>query len=183
MNKWINLILYQSVWLLAVAGAARGWWWAGPIAVAIFAALQLAVSTSRRSDVVLICIAAAAGFVIDSLFARSGALSYASPVPWVSLAPVWIVALWVNFALTLNHSLSYLKSNFVLAAALGGIGAPLAYWAAFKGWNAISFGESPIGTLIVLAFVWAVVTPILCLAANRLRKYDGALPALAGAVS
>ena len=183
MNKWINIIFYQGVWLLAVAGAARGWWWAGPVAVAIFAVVQLALSTSRRADFLLLCIAAAAGFAIDSLFARSGALSYAAPVPWTTLAPVWIVALWVNFALTLNHSLSYLRSHLALAAILGAIGAPLAYWAAFNGWNAITFTGRPIGTLVVLAAVWAVATPVLCVIANRLIERDHVVPTFTGAVS
>ena len=39
MKKWINIILYQAAWVIAVIGAARGDWWAGPTAVAAFAIL------------------------------------------------------------------------------------------------------------------------------------------------
>ena len=32
---WLpNAIAFQLVWLAAVGGAGRGWWWSGPLALA-----------------------------------------------------------------------------------------------------------------------------------------------------
>lgn len=182
MKKWINIIFYQVAWLIAVLGAARGDWWAGPAAVTAFAVVQLWLSKQPRADLYLMVIAAAVGFVIDSGFAQSGALRYASSEQW-TFAPFWIVALWINFSLTLNHSLSYLKLHLALASLLGAIGAPLAYWGAAKGWNAIAFEGHPTATLAALAFVWAVVTPLLCMAARYFTDRDSQMPLLGGAVS
>jgi Protein of unknown function (DUF2878) len=160
MNLWINAILYQATWLLAIAGAARSCWWAGPLALAIFAAWQFSVSLQRRADGLLVASAAAIGFAIDSVFAQTGLITYATAVPWEHLAPVWIVALWISFALTFNHSLAYLKTHPLVASALGGIGAPLAYLAAAH-WGALTLPATQWPSLAVLAVVWALLTPAL----------------------
>ncbi|MDR3388089.1 MAG: DUF2878 domain-containing protein [Rudaea sp.] len=167
MNLWINAILYQATWLVAIAGAAHDCWWAGLLALVVFASWQLAVSPQRRADVWLMLFAAVIGFAIDSTFAQTGLLEYAAATPWEHLAPAWIVALWISFALTLNHSLAYLKTHAWVGSALGGIGAPLAYLAAAH-WGAIVFPASPMPSLLVLAAVWAVLTPALCRLAQTL---------------
>ncbi len=182
MNKWINIICYQAAWLVAVIGAAHDQGWIGPVAVGLFAILQFTLSNERGADVRLVLVAAAVGFAIDSLFARSGTLHYAAAVPWVGTAPAWIVALWINFALTLNHAMAYLKTNLVLASLLGAIGGPLAYWGAATGWHAIEFPDRPAAALLALAIVWALVTPLLCMFAQRLTDH-GASAALKGAAS
>ncbi|MGH8042656.1 MAG: DUF2878 domain-containing protein [Rudaea sp.] len=182
MNLWINAIAYQATWLIAIAGAAHGWWWAGPLALIAFAAWQFSISTLRRADTMLLVCAAVIGFVVDSGFAQSGLLDYSAAVPWPQLAPVWIVALWMSFALTLNHSLAWLKSHASAAALLGAIAAPLAYLAAAH-WGALAFAQARLPTLLVLAAVWAVLTPALCVLARQLAgtqrtgtMYHGAAP-------
>ncbi|MBS0569576.1 MAG: DUF2878 domain-containing protein [Proteobacteria bacterium] len=177
MNLWINAAFYQATWLAAVIGAARGWWWAGPALLAVFASWQLATSAQRRADTELMLVAASAGFIVDSAFVRCGLLQYATTVPFATLAPVWILALWISFALTLNHALAYLKSHLFRAALLGAIGAPLAYLAAARGWGAIVFVASPSLALGALAVVWAIVSPALFwLAGRRTRIAVGTAP-------
>ena len=167
MNLWINAIAYQTTWLAAIGGAAAGWWWMGPLALLLFAAWQLPRSTQRRADTLLLGYAGALGFGVDSLFAQTGLLSYAAAVPWPEWAPLWIVALWASFALTLNHSLAYLQRHLQVAAALGAIGAPLAYSAAARS-GALAFPPSATVTLVLLAAVWAILAPALSVLAMRL---------------
>ena len=169
MTLWINAIFYQATWLIAIIGAARGWWWAGPAALAVFAAWQLAVSTQRRADALLLACSAGIGFVIDSAFAQTHLINYSAAMPWPHFAPGWIVALWMSFALTLNHSLSYLKTHALVAATLGAIGAPLAYLAAAH-WGAITFPAASTPALLMLAAGWAVITPALCRLAQMLSQ-------------
>jgi hypothetical protein len=182
MNLWINAICYQLTWLAAIAGAGRGWWWAGPAAALTFAIVQLARSSTRRADAILIAVACVLGFAIDSLFAQRGLLHYAAAVPFVGFAPVWIVALWASFALTLNHSLAYLKQHLAVAAVLGAIGAPLAYYGAANGWGALAFPSDPVPALAMLSICWAAVTPGLAVCARYLCEHAPAIPALDGAV-
>jgi hypothetical protein len=154
-----NLIGFQLVWVSAVGGAARGWWWAGPLALLAFASWQLAVSRSPRADAQLLLICAAVGMAIDTLWVQLGWMRFEAAVPWSGLAPVWIVAMWMGFALTLNHSMATLNSRPWLGAALGAIGGPLAYWAAGSAWGAVTIAEP--AAYAGLALAWAVLTPAL----------------------
>lgn len=182
MSNWINIVFYQATWLAAIAGAAHGWWWAGPAMLAAFSAWQLAVSRERRADLELMACAAVVGFVVDTLWMRGGMFAYAAPVPSLDFAPIWIVALWMSFALTINHSLAYLKSHLRLAAMLGALGAPFAYWAAARGWNALFFVAEPALALGVLAIVWAILAPTLFVLAGQLVRENRARPIERGAL-
>jgi len=165
---WVpNAIGFQIVWLAAVGGAARGWWWAGPLALAVFAMLQLGVSRWRSADLKLMLIAAVLGFAIDSLWVQLGWIEFRSAQPWSSAAPVWIVAMWMGFALTLNHSLSALKAHVVIALLFGLIGGPLAYWIAASVWHAATIDASWL-PYAGLAVSWALITPLLLRLAQRL---------------
>ena len=182
MNNWINIVFYQATWFAAIAGAARGWWWAGPLMLGAFAVWQIAVSDERRADLQLMACAAIVGFAVDTLCVRSGMFTYAAPVPSPDFAPIWIVALWMSFALTLNHSLAWLKAHPALASVFGAVGAPLAYLAAARGWNALSFAARPALALGALAIAWAILAPALFLLARHLVRKDRARPILRGAL-
>jgi len=168
MKTLLNAMLYQLTWLATVGGAGHGYWWSGALMLLIFAAIQLPQSATRIADIQLLLIAAVVGFAIDSSLAVSGVLIYAAAVPWPHLAPLWIVVLWASFSLTMNHSLAFLRPRPVLAALFGGIGGPLAYWAAQRGFGAVSFGGNFLYTLSILAVIWAFATPLLYTLASLL---------------
>lgn len=157
------------VWLAAVGGAAQGYWWIGPLALVAFAAWQLPTSSQPRADTILMLGTALLGFAIDSFWVQSGLMRFTTPLPWATAAPVWIVALWMGFALTLNHSLASLKRHLAWAAALGVIGGPLAYAAAAGAWNAVELSEPTWMAYSALALAWGLVTPVLLIAAHRLE--------------
>jgi hypothetical protein len=169
MKLVANALCFQLVWLATVAGAAHGLWWAGPVAALLFAAWQVPLSDAPAADLKLMGIAALGGFVIDSALVIGGLLIFTTPVPWEWAAPVWIVALWVAFALTLNHSLAGLKKRPGLAVALGLLGGPLAYWIAARAWNAVELNGSALVALLAIGLIWAVITPLLLALAERLR--------------
>jgi uncharacterized protein DUF2878 len=174
MNVWINMVLYQATWIAAVAGAGQGLWWPGLVVLALFAVLQLALSQWRRADACLFLGVSLLGFVIDSTFVQLGLMQFQAALPWPSLAPVWMVALWTSFALTLNHSLAFLQTRLLLATLLGAIGAPMAYLAASRGWQALSFPQGVAPMFIATALAWAVLMPLLSRASLRLRALDTA---------
>lgn len=182
MRHWLpNAIAYQLVWFATVGGAGYGWWWAGPVAFVVFAAWQLPRSGALRSDLlradVLLCVAAAvAGAVVDSIWAGTGLMRYASPLPSSQFAPVWIVTLWMSFALTFNHSLAMLKPRLLLAAGLGACGGPLAYAISGRAWEAVDLGVRFGPALLALAIAWAIVLPLLFLLARRLAPTTGVTP-------
>ncbi|KFN46534.1 DUF2878 domain-containing protein [Arenimonas metalli] len=156
-----NVVGYQAVWLASVAGAGAGMVWAGPVTALVFAVATLAYGGRRAEDLRLLAVALPLGILLDTAFAASGWLRYAEPWPWTWAAPAWIWSLWAGFALTLNHSMAFLRERPVAAALLGLFGGPLAYWAAAGAFDAVSFG-APVGWVMgALAIGWAVVLPAL----------------------
>jgi hypothetical protein len=129
--------------------------------VTLYAAAHFAWTPDRRSDLRMLAIALAMGVVADSLLAATGVLAFASPWPWTFAAPVWILAMWAGFALTLNHSMAFLHGRWLMAAGFGAIGGPLAYWGAARGFDAVDFSLGLPIALASLAVVWGVAMPAL----------------------
>ncbi len=171
MRAWLpNAISFQIVWIAAVAGAAHGWWWSGPLALFFFAAWQLPASRWPRADCVLMVGAAVTGFALDSLWVQVQLMQFSTPLPWHGAAPVWIVAMWMGFALTLNHSLATLKRHLWWAALLGSIGGPIAYAIADRTWAAVDLMDPDWPALLALSVAWGVITPLLLVAASHLQR-------------
>ena len=159
--KAFNIVGFQLVWLACVAGAGEDLIWIGPIAAAAFAVAMLGCGGKAAADLRLLTIALPLGFTLDSAFAASGWLRYAQAWPSPHASPVWIWAMWTGFAMTLNHSLAFLRERPWLAAGFGLLGGPLAYWIAAGAFDAVSFGAPVSWVLIALAISWALALPLL----------------------
>ncbi len=160
-NQGINFIASQLLWLASVGGAANAMWWLGPLVFVVFAAWQLAPPNRARGDFALMGLALPLGFAVDSAMAASGLLRYASPMPSVHFAPAWILALWMGFALTFNHSLGYVMRRPWLAVALGAFAGPFSYWVAGRSWGAVQFADPLAAGLVWLAALWGVAMGLL----------------------
>ena len=156
-----NVVGFQAVWFASVIGAANGLPWAGPLAVAVYSALHLSLTPDRASDLRMLGIALAMGAVADSALAATGVLQFASPWPWTFAAPVWILAMWAGFALTLNHSMAFLRGRWLTAFLFGAVGGPLAYWGASRGFDAVAFGQGLPVAMAALAVTWGIAMPAL----------------------
>ena len=170
MPVWINFVGYQAVWFITAAGAERGLWWPGVLASAAFVFIVTLRAPGRRADLQLALIAIICGLVLDGALTASGSLRYATADPGFP-APIWILSLWAAFAMTIRHSLRWLLSHSLLAALLGAIGGPMAYWGAARGFTAIEFLKPQIA-VGVLAVGWAIAILILV----RVGRRDLAIP-------
>lgn len=163
MRLWGNLLGYQLVWLATVAGAGRGQWWPAVVAALLFCAWQFWLSWQRLLELRLLLAAAVLGALLDGGLAASGLLSYAAnsiALP-AGGAPLWILALWCAFALTLTQSLRWLQPRPWLAMAFGAVGGPLAYLGAARGFGAVTFAGPGWMAMAWLALGWAVAIPLL----------------------
>jgi hypothetical protein len=171
--KLLNGIAFQIVWWACVLGAAKGSAWLGVLAALLFCTFTLALSSQRAADLRVLAAAVIIGAVVDGLYAWSGWLAYASPFPWASWAPGWILAIWASFALTFNHSLAFLKHRPLLAAALGAVSGPLSYLGA-QALGAVEFAPQSAPIVLSLALGWALCLPLLarmgCEPATALRS-------------
>jgi hypothetical protein len=76
-----------------------------------------------------------------------------------ALAPLWVVALWAQFATLLRNPLRWLRDRPLLAALLGLAGGPLA-WASGARLGAVQLVQ-PAPALLLQAAGWAALTPCL----------------------
>lgn len=170
MKNVVNFVAFQAVWFAAVVGASYGLWWLGPIAAVVFAIAHMLSPVRLPGDGLLMVVALLLGAIIDSGYAFSGVLTYAAPFPSAQLAPLWILALWVGFALTLNHSLAYLAHRPVVATVAGAVVGPISYWSAGRAFDAVTLGDPLWRSVIALSLGWAGAMLVLSLVARRSVK-------------
>lgn len=173
MNMLLNLVLFQIGWVVTVFGAGAGYWWAGPISLLVLAAVFFKLTPWPRTDFALMCAACLIGLIIDTAYVQFGLLRFAEPVPFMGLAPIWILGMWMSFALTLNHSMRFFKQRLGLAAVFGLVGGPLAYFVAADKFAAADMLAAPWLVYGTIGVVWALVTPLLLwLASSWLPRFD-----------
>jgi hypothetical protein len=173
----LNFVVFQVAWFACVAGAARGHALAGTLAVVAAVALHLWLAPRRAPEAWLVGGAIAIGLVWDSLLVAAGLVSYPTGTFAPGLAPHWILAMWALFATTLNLSLGWLRGRPALAALLGAVGGPLAYFAGYR----LGAIEAPEIGLALLAqgAGWAALMPLLAALAARVNGFAPAAPSLA----
>ncbi len=161
MLKLKNAIFFQIIWFACVVGSAHDLVWPAFLCCAAFVFWQLMPQHRHPNDLTLIVIACIIGLIIDSAWIHLGFLQYKHTFPHPSISPLWIIILWVAFALTINHSLSWLKKHPILPTLMGIIGAPFSYIAGEK-LGAINVASTPIIFLSCLALAWALALNLLC---------------------
>lgn len=164
-----NVLLFQLGWFACVLGAARGMAWVGPATVAAVVAWHLARAGRAAPEAGLVGIAMLVGAAFDTLLARSGALEFRHGMLADRTAPVWMVAMWANFATTLNVSLRWLRGRPWIAALAGAVGGPIAYAAGAR-MGAVDLANAAVA-LSAVAAGWAIVTPLLVGLATRLDGF------------
>jgi hypothetical protein len=168
-EKILNLALYEFGWFACVFGAAWGQGGAGAALAGSLLLIHLALAKDRRSEVQIVVLCGTVGFVLDSAQSLTGRLSFTGPFldPYATLAPAWVVMLWLQLGTTLRYSLSWLSGRYALAAALGVVGGPAAFLAGER-LGAATWGEPRWLTALSLAVVWGLATPLLVGAADRI---------------
>lgn len=161
-----NVLGYQAVWFAAVGGAGHGLWWSGPLVALAFAAGHFgwaAGRTDRAADLRLMAMAGLCGIVLDGTLFWGGLVDYRGDA--VALppggAPLWILSMWMSFALTLRHSLGRVCRRPALAALLGAVFGPLAYLGAERGFDAAALAEPRWQVLLALGIGWALALWLL----------------------
>ncbi len=160
LNVFVNAMLFNAVWIACVAGSAKQLIWPSVLSVAVLALYQLHPKNRHPNDIKLVVLSIVLGIIVDTLWVQFGYMDFTEKRPFSSLAPAWIIILWVGFALTVNHSLKWLKANLFLPAITGAIAAPLTYFAGIK-IGAVEYTASVTEVSIGLAVAWAISLTIL----------------------
>jgi hypothetical protein len=165
----VNILLFQIGWFACVLGAAYGEPWLGALAAAAIISWHLARAAQPGRELVLVAAAAVLGALFDSLLLRTGWVRFDTGMLFDGAAPYWMVALWAIFATTLNVSLRSLRARLGLAALLGAVGGPAAYYAGAR-LGALEFATAG-AALAAIGIGWAILAPTLLGAARRLDGY------------
>jgi len=164
----VNVLLFQIGWFACVLGAAHGLPWVGALAAAVIITWHLARAAQPGRELVLVAAAAVLGALFDTLLVWAGWIRFGSGTLLAGTAPYWMVALWAIFATTLNVSLRSLRARLGLAALLGAVGGPAAYYAGAR-LGALEFAAAG-AALAAIGIGWAILAPALLGAA---RRFDG----------
>lgn len=168
MKQLGNYLGLQVLWLVAVSSAAHARIWPTLLVLAAFALYQLWPSRRAPGDVQLMIAGLSLGLLLDTTLAAGNWVRYAAPWPGSLLAPPWILALWLGFALTLNHSLAAVMQRPWLAVLLGAIFGPFSYWLAQRGWRAVEFQSPSLHAVLAVGIGWGAACGVLSLYARRL---------------
>lgn len=167
-----GVVGFKAVWLCTVLGAAAGNIWLGPLALLAFAGMQLLFSNNRRKELLVLASGLAMGLVMETIVVRAGWVSYAPGWPHPFIAPAWILSLWGAFSLMSIDGLAWLRGRRALAAVLGAVGAPFAYY------TGIILGAgsgAEVAFYATVGLFYAAATPLLVELGGAL-KGGGAAP-------
>ena len=167
MKKLINFIQFQAIWFLCILGAAHGYEWQAILLSSLILLWAWFVSEDRQHDQQLVMIAIAIGIVADTSLIWLGVMSFKSEF-WVSFTPIWMPFTWAALAMTIQSSMSWLLGRLKIAAVLGAISGPFAYWAGIR-MGAGTFNDF-ITAMVALSLIWLLVTPFLFYCSQRLKE-------------
>ena len=165
--KIINFVLFQVGWFIGVLGATYNQTYFALTLSIVILMVHFAIIKNRILELKLIIIAGLIGLLFDGALLNFDLIIYNDPGLPYPLTPIWIVMLWMFFAMTLNHSLAWLRQKIYISILFGALGGPLAYIAGEK-LGAITLLST--NSIIILSIGWAFITPVLLIIANRLNR-------------
>ncbi len=151
-RDWLHLLIFKLGWFVAVVGGANWVVWQVLLVAAAVVVVRPSVSVAG-----LVLAAAAMGVLRDAGLAIGGVLELRG-----GAMPVWLVLLWVQFALVLHRGMHWLaKLSQPVQVMVGVVTGTLAYFAA------VSLGAGSLGGDLPVAAAWAVIAvtwgALLCL--------------------
>ena len=169
-RSWLiaNIVFVQAGWFACVLGAAHGLPWLGTLGMVVILAWHLSRAPRPLLELRLVAATVALGIVLDGTLLASGAVKFPNGQWFTLLTPHWMMALWAEFAISLNVALRWLKYRPGLAAALGAAAGPMSFLAGMR-LGAVQILH-PTLALALLALGWAVLMPLLLALLNH---WDG----------
>lgn len=160
MNTTIfNALIFNVAWLCCVVGGNG----VALITVIFAVFIHLRYISSDYKELILFFQIVLFGFIVDSLFIKAGVLIHPNDGLF---PPFWLVALWLMFATTLNHSMKFFRKHIVFASMAGAISGPLSYIAGAR-MSDFSLGEPLVVAVFSISAIWACVFPICLWLAKR----------------
>lgn len=165
----VNFVLFQLGWFVCVLSGA-----ADLNSPAVLFSLAVVIFHFRyypwkQTDYKLLLAAIVIGVMLDSSWSAWNLMAYQAQTI-EPLAPWWIWCLWINFALTLNHSMSWLLRRRVLAGIFSAVASPVSYYAGSQ-LGALQWLQPEL-LVVLLSISWGLAIPLLLTLAIYWRKQE-----------
>lgn len=155
-----NALWFNLFWLVAVMGREA----LLPLALLLLA-LHFLLAATRRHELLLVLAIALPGVVMDALLSYFGIYRFHQG----ELLPLWLVALWVAFAVSVPRSLGFLARFPLLAILFGAVGGTLSYFGGSK-LGAVTLAEPLTTSLAMIAVLWAILFPLFLYTSTLIRR-------------
>ena len=169
VGKMINILGFQLSWWFCVLGVKYGYPYLGPFVMTLFILVHYLFYKINNLEFIFIFVCGLIGMLVDTFFINIDLIDY-NGLTINNIAPLWIISMWLGFAATINHSLSWLRKRYFFAFWLGFIFGPISYLTGVK-FNALSFNVS-IYSITVLSVAWGIVVPLLFFINERILISD-----------
>lgn len=175
----LNYAAYQLGWLAAILGAAAGYGTAGACLGFALTAAHVLLARDRRGELLLVVAALVCGVAVESWQIASGTYRVLADAAPGGLPPLWLLALWAQFATTFRFSLRRIMTDPRAALVFGAVGGPVAFLAGER-LGAVVL-QVPLGPgLARLVMAWALALAALAVGARRLAAPAGGYRSLSG---
>jgi len=173
----LNYVAYQVGWLAAILGAASGFGDAGAATAFLLTIGHVLLACDRRGELTLVLAALAAGVVVESWQIGSGTYRVLAEAPAIGLPPLWLLALWAQFATTFRFSLARVMTQPPAAMLFGAVGGPIAFLAGER-LGAVVLQAPLLPGLLRLVVAWALALAALAWFVRRRSGAPGAYRAV-----
>jgi hypothetical protein len=180
MPRWLpialTLIAFDALWTVCVFGTGTGWWWVGPALVALSLAVHLARSPAPTREAAVVVLGAMVGTLADAASRRAGLFTVRADAQAARPGLAFLVifsALWINFGTTVRPCLAWLWRRPWVAALLGAVSGPLAYWIASR-IGAVTPAPPAWRWFAAVAAQYAIILPAWLWLAGRVFSGRGA---------
>lgn len=151
----VNYAAYQAGWFAAVVGAALGHGTIGAAIAALLMALHLWLTRERRIELRLLALATLTGLAVEAWQLHAGTYRLLSGAATTTVPPLWLLALWAQFATTFRYSLRAVLARPAAALLFGALGGPVAFLAGER-LGAVALTAPLWPGLLRLAFGWTL---------------------------
>jgi len=152
---YLNYWLYQAGWFACVLGASRGHPWVGLAFAVALTGVHLALSRERVVEIRLVLVTVAVGVLVEFIQITSGTYRFPSGTIVEGLAPLWLLAMWGQFATTFRYSMRRVMTRPIRAALFGAAGGPVAFLAGAR-LGAVTLLPPVAHGLVRLSVAWAI---------------------------
>ena len=152
----LNMTGFVACWLMLAIGAFNNLVWLALLIVAGWAWLNLHYSLNRRSDLQLLFLCVLIGPLPDIFLLSQGLIQYAPTSGLDYYPPLWLPAMWANFALILNRSLRWLYAHKFGMRLMGRCAGPASYvLGEFLG--CVELQPPALSSYLLIAGSWALI--------------------------